>query len=367
MSTAKVKVVALRSPNRKEQGHFNLSIEIVPKKNADSIIKKRQNEYDVDNCIMPPTSPDIVLPLDKDKNCEVKFAIEGGLKPAAVMHDGEDIIVYSDKRKTDARKILLIIPNNESDKASIVFKVGDKFKHRINIVDVPCQTETVSPGLAAMSISEGATSGDQTSVMMANTETSSAELKTSYRGDTTELKTSYRGGDTSYERGDLAKPVNPTSGLTYVPAVSYDAVGGAMPVPSTTLTSVASGLSVQEGSSYEAEESAYTTLISSKSLKVLAGVISPNDFNALIIHLEVPAATIQQERRNHPGDIGSANFECLLHWRSKGENTQEADKRLFDKLIEALTEIKRNDIMRALLKVLNEGPRHLKEKDFPHM
>ncbi|WAR08843.1 hypothetical protein MAR_018801, partial [Mya arenaria] len=86
MSTAKVKVVALRSPNRKEQGHFNLSIEIVPKKNADSIIKKRQNEYDVDNCIMPPTSPDIVLPLDKDKNCEVKFAIEGGLKPAAVMH-----------------------------------------------------------------------------------------------------------------------------------------------------------------------------------------------------------------------------------------------------------------------------------------
>ncbi|XP_052809951.1 uncharacterized protein LOC128238266 [Mya arenaria] len=412
MSTADVKVVVLRSPNKKKPGYFTLSIDIVPKKNADSVIKKRQKEnYEVDECIVPPTSPDIELPLDKDKKCKVKLIIEGGLKPAAVMHDGEDIIEYSEK---GARKVLLLVPNNVSDNASIVFKVGGRFKERINIVDVPCQTETVSPGLAALNISGGATSRDQTSVIMTNADTSST-------GDSTELKTSYRGGDTSYDAGNLAKPVLPNSGVTSVPDVSDDVVEGAMPVSSTTPTSggqfpdggqplmaepvapargpfpdgsqplmakpvspalvdqnrsqpqftVAPGPSVQEGSSYEADESAYKNLLSNKSLKVLANVIGPNDFNALIILLEVPAATVQQERRNHPGDIGSANFVCLHHWRSsaglKGENSQEADKDLFNKLIEALTELRRIDIKRVLLKVLEEGPRHLSEKDFPYM
>ncbi|WAR08853.1 hypothetical protein MAR_018811 [Mya arenaria] len=341
MSTADVKVVVLRSPNKKKTGYFTLSIDIVPKKNADSVIKKRQKEnYEVDDCIVPPTSPDIELPLDKDKKCKVKLIIEGGLKPAAVMHD------YSEK---GARKVLLLVPNNVSDNASIVFKVGGRFKERITIVDVPCQTETVSPGLAALNISGGATSS----------------------------------GDTSYDAGNLAKPVLPNSGVTSVPDVSDDVVEGAMPVSSTTPTSVVvqnrsqpqftvgPGPSVQEGSSYEADESAYKNLLSNKSLKVLANVIGPNDFNALIILLEVPATTVQQERRNHPGDIGSANFVCLHHWRSsaglKGENSQEADKDLFNKLIEALTELRRIDIKRVLLKVLEEGPRHLSEKDFPYM
>ncbi|XP_052809959.1 uncharacterized protein LOC128238271 [Mya arenaria] len=393
MSTADVKVVVLRSPNKKKTGYFTLSIDIVPKKNADSVIKKRQKEnYEVDDCIVPPTSPDIELPLDKDKKCKVKLIIEGGLKPAAVMHDGEDIIEYSEK---GARKVLLLVPNNVSDNASIVFKVGGRFKERITIVDVPCQTETVSPGLAALNISGGATSRDQTSVIMTNADTSST-------GESTELKTSYRGGDTSYDAGNLAKPVLPNSGVTSVPDVSDDVVEGAMPVSSTTPTSggpfpdgsqplmakpvspalvvqnrsqpqftVGPGPSVQEGSSYEADESAYKNLLSNKSLKVLANVIGPNDFNALIILLEVPATTVQQERRNHPGDIGSANFVCLHHWRSsaglKGENSQEADKDLFNKLIEALTELRRIDIKRVLLKVLEEGPRHLSEKDFPYM
>ncbi|WAR08856.1 hypothetical protein MAR_018814, partial [Mya arenaria] len=206
MSTADVKVVVLRSPNKKKPGYFTLSIDIVPKKNADSVIKKRQKEnYEVDECIVPPTSPDIELPLDKDKKCKVKLIIEGGLKPAAVMHD------YSEK---GARKVLLLVPNNVSDNASIVFKVGGRFKERINIVDVPCQTETVSPGLAALNISGGATSRDST-----------------------ELKTSYRGGDTSYDAGNLAKPVLPNSGVTSVPDVSDDVVEGAMPVSSTTPTS----------------------------------------------------------------------------------------------------------------------------------
>ncbi|WAR08855.1 hypothetical protein MAR_018813 [Mya arenaria] len=93
------------------------NIEIVPKKEADSVVKERQTEeFDVDDCIVPQMSTDIELPLDEDKKCQVKFAIEGGLKPAADMHD-------------------------------------------INIVDIPCQTETVSPGLVAVSISGGATSG----------------------------------------------------------------------------------------------------------------------------------------------------------------------------------------------------------------
>ncbi|WAR08854.1 hypothetical protein MAR_018812 [Mya arenaria] len=97
MSTAKVKVVALHSPNRKEQGHFNLSIEIVLKKKADSVVKERQTEeYEADDCIVPPMSPDIELPFDKDKKCEIKFAIDG--VPCAFSKPGEYMKVYSEKQ-----------------------------------------------------------------------------------------------------------------------------------------------------------------------------------------------------------------------------------------------------------------------------
>ncbi|WAR08834.1 hypothetical protein MAR_018792 [Mya arenaria] len=133
MSTKKVKIVALRLLNKNEPGVHNFSIEIVPKNKAKSVIKKRQKEekYEKDECIIPPTSPKIELPLDKDKKCEIKLRIEGGLKPADDMHDGEDIIVYSAKGKKAARKILFTIPSNESDKASILFTVGDTYKHRV--------------------------------------------------------------------------------------------------------------------------------------------------------------------------------------------------------------------------------------------
>ncbi|WAR08836.1 hypothetical protein MAR_018794, partial [Mya arenaria] len=120
MSTKKVKIVALRLPNKNEPGVHNFSIEIVPKNKAKSVIKKRQKEkYEKDECIIPPTSPKIELPLDKDKKCEIKLRIEGGLKPADDMHDGEDIIV--------------------------------------NIVGVPCPTETSPPEPEALSIIGGAT------------------------------------------------------------------------------------------------------------------------------------------------------------------------------------------------------------------
>ncbi|XP_052810452.1 uncharacterized protein LOC128238506 [Mya arenaria] len=229
------------------------------------------------------------------------------------MHDGEDIIVYTAKGKTSARKILLTTPSNESDMASILFHVGDTLKHRVNIVGVPCQKESSSPGEALLSISGGATSGDQKETMAVN----SGRAKDS-------------------DAGNLPKPAFPSSGMTSVP--------------------VGPGPRFLEGSSYETGESAYKKLLSNTSLKVLANAIAPNDVYTLLIQLEVPPVKIDQERLNNPGDIGSAYFKCLYHWRSiaglKGAYNLEVDKYLFNKLIEVLTELGRNDIKRVLMKVL---------------
>jgi len=81
-ATAQVHITARLDKKHKERGRLNLCIEVVPvKKLSDSLRRLQEEGYEADESIVPPSSPVLELPLSKDKTCEVKFELTGGLQP----------------------------------------------------------------------------------------------------------------------------------------------------------------------------------------------------------------------------------------------------------------------------------------------
>lgn len=152
-------------------------------------------------------------------------------------------------------------------------------------------------------------------------------------------------------------------GLQAIPVTVPSTSGQASPKP-TSPDDCATGGDADDD--FESE-SAYDRVLCNESLNTLAGALSPSDANKLIIHLGVPNHQHQQNQKNHPGDIVTANYESLLFWRAmKTSSKQEHEaksKHLFEDLLVELDDIGRKDIQVKVKRALAEN-RKLGKKDF---
>ncbi|KAL4223941.1 hypothetical protein ACF0H5_017400 [Mactra antiquata] len=344
---AYVKLLTTICSTQYENGRYTLSFDAIKgqdERRLTSIKNKRREEnYKELACIAAPCSGDFDVSLT-DNKCVFKFTVSGALKPSSPLEKGEDVVEYNHKQ-VDSRKILHLSPTYDEGsggEAVIKFWYNDVVKHSVIIHNVPV-TKLSTSGSSASGFEGSQT--QQKYLDLCDGETiSQGTVRTSGRG-------------ASFQNMAIGEPPRP-QGPTYVPAQSPPAQS-----PVTCMS--------EEYDEYtDKGNTAFDKILSNTSLQNLVYALTPQDCSQLHINLNVPHSIIQTNNKNHPGDISTANYHSLLHWRGENNGSnqpaQNRNKALFEELVDKLDRIKRRDIAETLKTVIQLN-KELDKSDFKHI